>query len=194
VASTDLDLARRMRGGDERAFDEFFDAYFDAVYRFALARLGRDPDAAQEVAQETLARAALKISSYRGEAALFTWLCTFCRREVSAYVRRSRRAGTPVELREEAMEIRAALESLSSEAPAGSAAAALRADVVRAVQVTLDALPRHYGDALEWKYVLGLSVEEIAERLGLGPKAVESLLARARQAFRDGFAAHGLEP
>jgi DNA-directed RNA polymerase specialized sigma24 family protein len=42
--------------------------------------------------------------------------------------------------------------------------------------------------------VLGLSVEEIAERLGLGPKAAESLLSRARQAFREGFAAHGIEP
>jgi RNA polymerase sigma-70 factor (ECF subfamily) len=69
-----------------------------------------------------------------------------------------------------------------------------RAEVARAVQVTLDALPRRYGDVLEWKYVLGLTVDEIAERLGLGPKAVESLLTRARQAFREGFAAHGVEP
>jgi DNA-directed RNA polymerase specialized sigma24 family protein len=60
--------------------------------------------------------------------------------------------------------------------------------------VTLDALPRRYGDALEWKYVLGLTVEEIAGRLGLGPKAAASLLTRARQAFRDGFVAQGVEP
>jgi DNA-directed RNA polymerase specialized sigma24 family protein len=99
-----------------------------------------------------------------------------------------------VELREEALEVRAALESLAGEPAPGSAAALRREDVVRAVQVTLDALPRRYGDALEWKYVLGLSVEEIAERLGLGPKAAESLLSRARQAFREGFAAHGIEP
>jgi RNA polymerase sigma-70 factor (ECF subfamily) len=190
----DRELARRMSAGDERAFAEFFDAYFGGIYRFALARLDRDQDAAQEVAQATLARAAFKIAGYRGEAALFTWLCTVCRREAGAYLRRNRRAGRPVELREEALEIRAALESLASEPPAGSAAALRRADVVRAVQVTLDALPRRYGDALEWKYVLGLSVEEIADRLGLGPKAAESLLSRARQAFRDGFAAQGVEP
>jgi RNA polymerase sigma-70 factor (ECF subfamily) len=190
---TDLDLARRMSAGEERAFTEFFDAYFGRVYRFALARLDRDEDAAREVAQATLAQAAFKIATFRGEAALFTWLCTFCRHEVSAYFRRNPRAGR-VELREEAMEIRAALESLAGGAPPGSAAAFRRADVVRAVQVTLDALPPHYGDALEWKYVLGLSVEEIAERLGLGPKAAESLLTRARQAFRDGFAALGVEP
>lgn len=38
------------------------------------------------------------------------------------------------------------------------------------------------------KYTDGLSVKQIAERLGTSPKAVESLLTRARQAFRDGFA------
>jgi RNA polymerase sigma-70 factor (ECF subfamily) len=194
VHEDDRELARRMSRGDERAFAEFFEAYFGGVYRFALSRLDRDAEAAQEVAQATLARAAFKIASYRGEAALFTWLCAFCRREVSAHLRRNRRTGRSLELREEALEVRAALESLSSEPPAGSAAALRRSDVVRAVQVTLDALPRRYGDALEWKYVLGLSVHEIAERLGVGPKAAQSLLARARQAFRDGFAAQGLEP
>lgn len=183
-----------MSAGDERAFDEFFDAYFGGIYRFALSRLGRDEAAAQDVAQAALARAALKIGGFRGEAALFTWLCTFCRHEVSAYLRRNRHALRHVELREEALEVRAALESLASEPPAGSAAALRRADVVRAVQVTLDGLPRRYGDALEWKYVLGLTVEEIAGRLGLGPKAVASLLTRARQAFRDGFVAQGVEP
>jgi RNA polymerase sigma-70 factor (ECF subfamily) len=194
VYDADRELARRMSGGDERSFAEFFEAYFGGVYRFALARLERDADAAQEVAQATLARAAFKIATYRGEASLFTWLCSFCRHEVSAHLRRNRRAGRPIELREEALEIRAALESLASEPPAGSAAALRRSDVVRAVQVTLDALPRRYGDALEWKYVLGLSVDEIADRLGLGPKAAQSLLARARQAFREGIAAQGLEP
>jgi DNA-directed RNA polymerase specialized sigma24 family protein len=56
------------------------------------------------------------------------------------------------------------------------------------VRLTLDQLPARYGDALEWKYVEGLSVKEIAVRLGVGPKAAESLLTRARQAFRDAFA------
>jgi RNA polymerase sigma-70 factor, ECF subfamily len=55
------------------------------------------------------------------------------------------------------------------------------------VQAILDRLPARYGDALEWKYVEGLSVMEIAERLGVGAKAAESLLTRARTAFRDAY-------
>ena len=54
--------------------------------------------------------------------------------------------------------------------------------------MTLDYLPDNYGDALEWKYIQELSVQEIAARLKVSPKAAESLLSRAREAFRDAFA------
>jgi RNA polymerase sigma-70 factor (ECF subfamily) len=45
-------------------------------------------------------------------------------------------------------------------------------------------LPSRYGDVLEWKYVDGKSVEEIGVALGIGHTAAQSLLARARVAFR----------
>ena len=55
------------------------------------------------------------------------------------------------------------------------------------MQLTLDHLPGRYGDVLEWKYMQGLSVAEIAGRLGIGYKAAESLLTRARAEFRQAF-------
>ena len=63
-----------------------------------------------------------------------------------------------------------------------------RAPLEQVVQLTLDYLPDRYGKALELKYLEGLTVEEIAEQLGDGVVAVQSLLARARAAFRKGFA------
>ncbi len=60
-----------------------------------------------------------------------------------------------------------------------------RAEVGRLVQSVLDRLPARYGDALEWKYVEGHSVEEIGARLGIGHTAAQSLLARARVSFRE---------
>ena len=62
-----------------------------------------------------------------------------------------------------------------------------RHDLSDRVRVTLDHLPRPYGDVLTWRYLEGLSVVEIAERLGSTAKAAESMLTRARGAFRDGF-------
>ena len=60
-----------------------------------------------------------------------------------------------------------------------------RAEVGRLVRAVLDRLPASYGDALEWKYIEGQSVETIGERLGIGTTAAQSLLARARAAFRE---------
>jgi RNA polymerase sigma-70 factor (ECF subfamily) len=63
-------------------------------------------------------------------------------------------------------------------------------DAASLVRLVLDHLPARYGDALEWKYVEGLGVKEIARRLEVTPLAAESLLGRARRAFRSAW--HGL--
>ena len=183
----DLALVRRMLAGDEDAFDGFFDAHFAPLYRFALARMGHDEDGAEDVVQATLARAITKLATFRGEAQLFTWLCTFCRHEISAYYARARRAPPTTTLVEDSPEVRAALDSLARSVT-GPESLLHREEITRLVHVALDLLPARYGDALEWKYVEGLSVVEIASRLALSPKAAESLLTRAREAFRDAFA------
>jgi len=185
----DLDLARRMLAGDEEAFNEFFDRSFPALYRFAMARMNQDADGAEEVAQATLVKAISRIGTFRGEASLLTWLCTICRREMSRFYERAGRGRPTTELIEEVPEIRAALESLSALAGDDPGAALRRKEIMRLVHMTLDRLPDRYADALEWKYIEGLPVRSIAARLALTPKAAESLLTRAREAFRDGFAA-----
>jgi RNA polymerase sigma-70 factor (ECF subfamily) len=180
----DQTLVAHMLAGSERAFAEFFDRYFPRLYRFALTRL-RERDAAEDVAQATIVLAIRKIGSWRGEAALFTWLCTLCRHEIAAYRRRCNRPEVIVP--DDFPEIQAQLEALASTVD-GPEEALERRELARLVQLTLDYLPARYGDVLEWKYINGLSMQEIASRLGASAKAVESLLTRAREAFRRGFA------
>ena len=172
-----------MLAGDEAAFDQFFADAYPALYRFALVRLAFDRDAAADVAQATVCRAIGKLHTFRGEAALLTWLCTFCRHEVYAWTRRARR----VQIRplEDDPEIRAALESLR--APEDIESALDKATLASMVQRALDHLPVHYASALEWKCIDDVPVREIGSRLGLSAKAAESLLTRARAAFREGF-------
>jgi RNA polymerase sigma-70 factor, ECF subfamily len=55
----------------------------------------------------------------------------------------------------------------------------------RLIQFVIDRMPPHYADVLEWKYVDSESVVRIGERLGIGQAAAQSLLARARSAFRE---------
>jgi RNA polymerase sigma-70 factor (ECF subfamily) len=182
---TDRALVRRMRARQEDAFDEFFADYFPRLFRFALMRL-RDDDAAEEVVQTTLIQAVRKLDTWRGDATLFTWLCTICRRECSAFAARTSR-GLSVPLEDDDPDVRAALESLAAAAESPDAALA-RGDVGRLVQIALDYLPPHYSRVLDWKYLQDLTVHDIAERLRTTPKAVESLLTRARMAFREAFA------
>ncbi len=115
-----------------------------------------------------------------------TWLCTLCRREMSARWRDSRRFATPM-LAEDDPEVRAALESLLSAEGSDPLLLAGREQVRETICAALDYLPAPYADILEWKYVRDMSVAEIAQRLGRSAKATESLLTRARDAFRETF-------
>lgn len=191
----DKRLVRRLLRGDERAFDQFFDENFSRLYRFALTRLSDDPDAAREVAQITLSKAVQKLHTYKGEAALFTWLCTICRNETSDWLARQGRYRDHIVLAEDLAEVRAAVDSLREPERLGPEAQFRRTELLRLIQVALDRLPPSYGNALEWKYIEGYSVREIAERMGIGREAAQSLLARARRAFADAYSSlsEGLE-
>ena len=180
----EADLIRRMLAGEERAFDAFFATHFPRLYRFALPRLNGDGEAAREVVQSTLTKAMRKLADYRGEAALFTWLCQICRRDIVDRVRAERRHTDHVVLIDDRPELRAAIEALEAPDEYDLVKSYGRAEAGRLVQSVLDRLPARYGDALEWKYVEGRSVEEIGERLGIGHTAAQSLLARARVSFR----------
>jgi RNA polymerase sigma-70 factor (ECF subfamily) len=186
---SDLAFAQRLLAADDTAFEEFFAEYFPKLFRFALARLGTE-DAAEEVVQTTLMAAVRKLHTYRGDAAMMTWLCSICRHEISSWLQRAERH-VDVPLLEDRADVRAALEAVAAGAPQDPEHAHQRAEVARLVHATLDRLPARYGDVLEWRYIEGVSVEDIARRLALSYKATESLLSRARDAFRAGFAAVG---
>jgi len=174
-----------MLAGDERAFTAFFDDYFPRVYRFALPRLNGDSNAAAEVVQATLVKAMRNLARFRGEASLFTWVCQICRNEVVDHLRRESRHASNVVLMEDSPEVRAAVEAIAGPELDEPIQQYSQQEVRQLVRVVLDRLPPRYGDVLEMKYVEGRSVDEIGQALGIGVTAAQSLLARARIAFRD---------
>jgi RNA polymerase sigma-70 factor (ECF subfamily) len=184
----DIKLRDRMLEGDEAAFEYFVDEYYPRLYRFVYSRMGSERDVCQDVVQSTFAKLMPKLAAYRGEASLFTWMCSFCRFEIAAHWRGVGKRAPEVDLDEDAPSVRSALETLAA-LDQGPEAEVQRQQLARLVRTTLDYLPIHYGNALEWKYIHGLPVREIAARMQTSEKAVESMLTRARQAFRDGFVA-----
>jgi len=176
-AEEERSLVRRMRAGDERAFQGFAEHYAPALYRFASERVRGEPELVRDVVQTTLCRFMEKLDGFRGQSSIFTWLCAVCRNEIAGHFRRSRR--DEIELDEEDERQPAITENPESQL--------LARENERQVHVTLDAMPPRYASILEWKYVDGLSVREIAQLIDLSEKAAESLLTRARVAFRATF-------
>lgn len=185
LVHADRAVARRILGGDEATFRELFDRFFPRLYRFALARVGGDRDTAQDIVQQTFCNAIERLDTYRGEAALYTWFCQICRNAIADHFRRKGSAAGRVVLLEDQPNARAILESLTAPAADQPETGVWRMQMNRIVEATLDSLPGHYSEVLEWKYIDGLPVTEIAGRLGLGAKAAESLLTRARESFRE---------
>jgi RNA polymerase sigma-70 factor, ECF subfamily len=185
----DLEWVERMLAGDGEAFEDFARRYSKALYRFAFSRLDGDRELAREIAQTALCKVLANLRTYRGDAALLTWACACCRNEILMHFRRARTHPEEVGLEDDvepAVGFRPAGAG-DPEAAGNPEAAALRREAAARVHMALDVLPDHYARALEWKYLERVPVKEIAARMEMRPKAAESLLTRARQAFRDGY-------
>jgi RNA polymerase sigma-70 factor (ECF subfamily) len=181
----DKRLVKQLLAEDEQAFDRFFTENFARLYRFALTRMPDDPEGTREVVQIAMTKAIRKLHTYRAESALFTWLCAITRNEMSDWLAKQGRYRQHIVLTEDYPEIQAAVDSFQAPQSDNPEQDYQRTELVRLIQVALDRLPPKYGNVLEWKYIEGYSVNEIAMRLDLGNEATQSLIARAKRAFSD---------
>jgi len=179
---SDRQLVSAVLAGEPAAFEAYFHNCYPRLFRYALRRVGR-PALAEEFAQDAITKGLTQLASYRGEASLLTWLTAICGSEIAMARRRSPHAERVRPLLEDEPEIRTALELLANDAD-NPETLARQEETRLLVQAVLDFLPFGYGDVLEWKYVEGLTTAELATRLGRSEKAAESILSRARRAFR----------
>ena len=183
----DRKLAKRMLRGDDRAITEFCNYYIPKLYRFACSRLPNSYDA-DDVVQVVVANAARRIETYRGEATLLTWLCQICRREISKHLAAQAKHQNVVSLTEDD-DAASTVENLPASAMDQPDSVTGRVETISEIQGVLDQLPDRYAQALELKYIDGLSSKEIAGRFDIADDAAQSLLARARRAFRECYQA-----
>ncbi len=177
--------------GQADAIDRLARLCLEPLYRFCYYRVACNRAVCEDVVQETLMRAIRDLGRYdpaRSGGNIFGWLTGLARNEIRRAVARDRKAASLDQLWErmdrELLDFYQAMDSqpLPDELLE-------RAETRELVNAAMSQLPPHYGAALEAKYVLGRSVRDIAESLGLTEKAVESQLARAREAFRATFTA-----
>ena len=181
----DLALVSQLLDGDRLAFDAFYATYFGRVHRFCARRVD-DDEACKDIVQLTFIRAMRYLDGYRGEASLHTWICQICRNEIHTWFKRPGNRQDILVSIDERPGVRVAIESLGATLVETSSEEA-STELKDLVQTALDCLKDDYGKALEWKYIEGCSVREIAARLNTGVVAAQSLLAHARADFRAVF-------
>jgi RNA polymerase sigma-70 factor, ECF subfamily len=147
----------------ENAFRALYRAHTPALYALALRLSGSDQHEAEDLVQETWMRATHKMSAFRGESALRTWLCG-----VLVNVRRER--------------VRSAWRIV--DAPDIEPVSAPRDDTAFDLERAIATLPEGARDIFVLHDVYGYAHREIAEMLGVVEGTSKSQLARARTLLR----------
>jgi RNA polymerase sigma-70 factor (ECF subfamily) len=170
-------LRRAVLAGDESAWREWYSEVFDELDRFIIWRCGGRRDEADEIVQETWLTAVRQIRSFQPQQGSFlAWL-----RGIAANVRRNQLRRTRRLFQRESTTSRKFLDA------AGSEPDAEQHERSQQIAAALDGLLERQESVLRAKYFDGLSVADIAAAWNESPKAIESLLSRARDAFRERF-------
>lgn len=169
-----------MVGGDESAYRNFYDAYFQRLLRYLLVVTHGQEDAAREALQATLVRVAKHIKVFADEEVLWHWLTLLARNSLSDQTRKRRRY---LAFLDRFTWHREAERS----PPAPGDADARLSELLERGLARLDAEDR---DVVERKYFAGESVRQIAEALQTSEKAIESRLVRIRRKLKEGVLDH----
>lgn len=164
-------------GGDifasEAAFRAFYDRALPRVYAYLLSRCGHDRALAEELTQQAFVAAVRDRSAARRAADPVTWLVGIARHKLADHFRRLER------------DQRRHLRLVVREIDVDSDTAAWRTREERAeVERTLANLPPLQRAVLILHYTDGLPIREVAGLIGRSEAATESLMTRARAAFR----------
>lgn len=164
--------------GDAEAWRRWYDAHFDRLAAYVRWRCAGLRDLADDVLQETWLTAVRRLNSFDPhKGAFFDWLCGIASNAARNAIRSRARQ-------------QAHTRPLTDGDDKPAAEACDETDKAERVAAALAALPDHYEAVLRAKYLDRLTVDAIATTRGDSPKAVESLLSRARQAFREAFEAN----
>lgn len=168
-ATRERTLRTAALDGDEPAWAELYHAAYDAVFRYAVWRCGGHADLAEDVVQEAWLLAARRLRAFDPDRGQFAgWVCGLV----------SNTARTAVRSRLRAIRRLAAVQVPAAEPDDHDP---------ELVALVLAELPTEYEAVLRAKYFEHRSVTDIAAELGKGVKAVESILTRAREAFRTAY-------
>lgn len=170
----DMALVERCRRGDLGAFEELYRAHAGKLFSVACRMLGNPADA-EDLLQEIFLAAHRKLDSFRGEAALGTWLYRLATNQCLDYLR-SRTARTN--------QVTDAIDDDPGSYEPGTKGLAEQTVTKMDLERALAQLPAGCRAAFVLHDVQGLEHREVAEALGIAEGTSKSQVHKARLRLR----------
>jgi RNA polymerase sigma-70 factor, ECF subfamily len=170
----DQQLIGRIQAGDPAAERQFYDTHVERIHRIAFRFVG-DAEAAQDCVQETFIRAFDRISTFRGESALGTWLGAIAVSVALNHLRSRKRSDKRQAPLEEADLV-------------ASPARHAEPDLKTRLHAEIENLPEGYRMVFVLHDVEGYTHEEIGQMLGVQSGTSKAQLFRARNRLRERLA------
>ncbi len=175
---SDIALVKDIVNGKEGAFKEFYERFFEKVYKYAYRKVKNRSDA-EDITEETFLKALKGFRNFeeRFEGGLDVWMYTIERNVVRDYFRK--RTGFSVLPFEERWNI---ILNPPIDDPYVTAE---REEIKEIINASLNDLPEQYREVIELRFFKNMSLKEISGVMGKSVGAVKVLQFRAIQKLRN---------
>jgi RNA polymerase sigma-70 factor (ECF subfamily) len=178
----DQDLVRRVQRGDKAAYDLLVIKYQHRIVHL-VNRYVKDPDEAQDVAQEAFIKAYRALGDFRGDSAFYTWLYRIAINTAKNYLQARTRRSYDYEVDiQEAEQIENAPQLKMIDTPEHEV---LNQELVNVIEAAIDGLPDEMRTAIMLREFEGMSYDEIAQTMDCPVGTVRSRIFRAREAINE---------
>ena len=180
-------FVRKLKKMDERAWEVFCREYSLPLVGFVQFRFGCNREKSEEIVQMTFIRCVKSIKNFKpSRGRLLNWLKVISKNEAHTLLQQERKQLATKTL---AFSSAATIEGIFEEMDTATLSEEIVAkeEIQLLTHETIAELYSRYRKVLILKYVENRKVAEIAVMLGQSEKAIESLLSRSRQAFKEVF-------
>jgi RNA polymerase sigma-70 factor (ECF subfamily) len=159
----DNSLIKKCQRGDKEAFQLLISKYHPFVYKFLL-RIADNGQTAEDLTQETFIKVIRNIDKFdtAGKAKFLTYVISIAKNSFIDYLRREKRYGTNIPITE-IEDVNIVVEDT-----------VIDKLYEQSILANLEALSEEQKIAIKLKYIEGLTLKEIGDRLDLEPKTIKS--------------------
>jgi RNA polymerase sigma-70 factor (ECF subfamily) len=180
------ELLSRLQSGDERALSDLADAYGTKIYQLAFRYL-RNKEDAEEVTQDVLFKVYRKVGSFRGDAAISSWIYRITFNAAMSRLRTAQYQRSQEDDRQLASDDADSTKPVRPEIADWTDMAderVLRSQLRRRVYSAILALPAIYRAPVMLRDIQGMSTEEASAMLRVKDQTLKSRLHRGRLILR----------